>query len=158
MADKQRGVEIVATNRKARFRYSIEDTYEAGLELKGAEVKSLRAGLCSLEEAFARPFEGEVYLIGMHIPPYPQATVDIPDPDRRRKLLLHRSEIGRMIARCDQRGYTLVPLKIYFKGGWAKVQIGLARAKEHGDKRRKKQDEQRRKDIATELLRRSRRG
>ena len=157
MADKQQGVKIVATNRKARFRYVIEDTYEAGLELKGAEVKSLREGQCSLEEAFARPFGGEVYLIGMHIPPYPQATVDIPDPDRRRKLLLHRSEIGRIIARCDQRGYTLVPLKVYFKGGWAKVQLGLARARQHGDKREKKQDKQRKKDIASELLRRSRR-
>lgn len=127
----------VATNRKAFHEYVIEEHYEAGVVLRGAEVKSLRQHGCSLQEAYARPIDDEIYLIGMHITPYKQATVDAPDPDRVRKLLLHRGEINYVISRCTQRGYTLVPLKVYFKGGWAKVRLGLARQRKKADKRQK---------------------
>ena len=129
MPQSDEGIKVVATNRKARHKYAIEDSYEAGLELRGAEVKSLREGQCSLEESYARPLGGEIFLFGMHIPPYQQASLDKPDPVRQRKLLMQRREIDRVSALCSQRGYALVPLKVYFKAGWAKVQIGLARSK-----------------------------
>ncbi len=156
MTGKEQGVKIVATNRKAHHLYVIEDTYEAGLELKGAEVKSLRQGRCSIEESFARPVGEELYLLDMHIPPYEQATVDRPDPQRRRKLLLHRGELDRISVRCTQRGYTLVPLRVYFKRGWVKVELALVRRRQLSDKRRKKEAEQRRKDVEKELQRRKR--
>ena len=156
-AKEDQDVTIVARNRKARHDYVIEDTFEAGIELRGAEVKSLRNQNCSIAEAYARPHGSELYLIGMHIPPYKQSTIETPDPQRPRKLLLHRREIDRIIARCTQRGYTLVPLKVYFRGGWAKVKLGLARSREHEDKRKKKLDQQRRKEIAREIQRRKRR-
>jgi len=151
------GLKVVATNRRARHRYVIEDRYEAGLELKGSEVKSLRDGLCSIEESFARPVGREIYLLDMHIPPYERATVDVPDPKRRRKLLLHRREVDRIVSQCTRRGYTLVPLRVYFKRGWAKVELALARSRPQADKRRKKQQEQTRRDAARELARRRRR-
>jgi len=93
----------------------------------------------------------------MHIPPYEQANIDVPKPDRRRKLLLHRREIDRIIAQCTQRGYTLVPLKVYFREGWAKVLLGLARSRQHGDKREKKLRQQRRREAAKEMQKRKRR-
>ena len=155
MAKSEEGIKIVGTNRKARYRYVIEDTCEAGLELRGAEVKSLREGECSIEESFARPLGNEIYLLDMYIAPYKQATVDVPEPNRRRKLLLHRREVDRMVSQCTQRGYTLVPLKVYFRRGWAKVELGLARGKKRADKRRKKEEEQQRRDIQQELRRRS---
>ncbi len=154
MTKPEEGIKIVATNRKARYRYAIGDVYEAGLELRGAEVKSLRQGKCSIEESFARPFRDELYLLDMHIAPYEQATVDVPEPGRRRKLLLHRREADRIISQCTQRGYTLVPLRVYFRRGWAKVELGLARSKPQADKRRKKQQDQQREDIQQELRRR----
>ena len=157
MSPEDDHVKLVATNRKARHRYVIEDTYEAGLELVGAEVKSLRQGQCNIAQAYARPFGRELYIIDMHIPPYEQATIDPPKPDRRRKLLLHRREIDRIIAQCTQRGYTLVPLKIYFREGWAKVLLGLARSRQHGDKREKKLQQQRRREAAKEMQKRKRR-
>jgi len=156
MAGKEDGVKVVATNRKARHRFVIEDTYEAGLELRGAEVKSLRQGRCSIEESFARPIGDELYLVDMHIAPYEQATIDVPEPKRRRKLLLHRRELARIVSQCNQRGYTLVPLRVYFKAGWAKVELALARGRPQADKRRKKEDEQRRRDLERELRRRRR--
>ncbi len=157
MAEEHQYFKVVATNRKARHRFIIEETCEAGLELKGSEVKSLREGQCSIEESFARPAGGEIFLYAMHINPYPQATIDKPDPARRRKLLLHRGEIARIIARCTQRGYTLVPLKVYFKDGWAKVEIALAHSRRPGDKRGKERDKQHRRDVESALGSRERR-
>ncbi len=136
MSPKAQGIHVIARNRKARHEFSIEDTYEAGLVLVGSEVKSLRAGDCSINEAYASPRDGELYIIGMHIAPYAQATVDKPDPRRPRKLLLHRKEIARIASQVSQKGYTLVPLSVYFKAGYAKIEIGLARRKKLHDKRR----------------------
>ena len=122
-------------NKKARFNYHIEDSLEAGLVLEGSEVKSLRLGRGSLEEAFARIHDGEVILYGMHISPYEQATVRQHDPIRPRKLLLHRREIGRVLEKAMAQGYTLVPLKLYWKRGNAKIELGIAQGKREFDKR-----------------------
>jgi len=155
MAENDEYVRQVATNRKARYRFFIEDTFEAGMELVGSEVKSLRQGNCSIEESYAKPEGDEMFLYGMHIAPYAQATVDKPDPDRRRKLLLHRAEMARIISRCNQRGYTLVPLRVYFKAGWAKVELGLARSRQVADKREKEMAKQKRRDVDSALGRRA---
>ena len=125
--------------------------------LQGTEVKSLRNGTCSLGEAYARPKGDELYLYDMHIPPYEQGNIQNHEPKRPRKLLLHRREIDRIISRCSQRGYTLIPLLVYFKEGYAKVEIGLARRKRQWDKRHKKEAEQQRKDAQAALARRKRR-
>ncbi|MGD2173906.1 MAG: SsrA-binding protein SmpB [Candidatus Brocadiaceae bacterium] len=156
MAKSANSVKIVATNRRARHDYEIEDTYEAGLVLQGTEVKSLRQGNCSISEAFARPRADELYLIDMHIAPYEAGNVQNHDPKRPRKLLLHRREMDRVISQCTQRGYTLIPLSVYFKGGYAKVEIALARRRKQWDKRRQKEERQRREDTERELRRRRR--
>ncbi len=143
-------VKQVATNRKARHNYTIEETFEAGIVLSGSEVKSLRQGGCSLEDGFAVVKNGEVILRGVHIAPYKQASIYNVDPDRDRRLLLHRREIARLAGKVKERGYTLVPLRIYFKRGFAKVELGLGRGKKLYDKRRKlrEEDERRRTDEA----------
>ena len=127
----------IATNRKAFYEYVVEEEFEAGIVLNGPEVKSLRQHGCSLQESYARPVGDEMYLIGMHIAPYEKATTEVLVPDRNRKLLLHRREMNYIISKCTQGGYTLIPLKIYFKRGWAKVRLGLARRKKREDKRQK---------------------
>jgi SsrA-binding protein len=132
---REKGRKVVASNRKARHDYAILDTYEAGLALTGTEVKSLRAGRASLVDAFAQERDGELYLHGMHIPPYAQGTWTNHEPRRTRKLLLNRIEIDRLIGKIRESGLTLVPLQIYFADGWAKVEIGLARGKRAYDKR-----------------------
>ncbi len=149
-------VKKISTNRKAFHEYIIEEKYEAGISLKGAEVKSLREHGCSLQESYARPLNDEIFLIGMHIPPYKQATIDAPDPDRIRKLLLHKDEISYIISQCTQRGYTLIPLQIYFKRGWAKVKLGLARQKKKEDKRKKLIERQEMKEAQRHLKRHNR--
>jgi len=126
---------LVATNRKARHEYHIEETHEAGLVLTGTEVKSLRAGRASIQEAFARVEDGEVWLYHMHIPPYEAGSIFNHDPLRRRKLLLHRREVDRVQGRVQQKGYTLIPLRLYFRRGLAKVELGVARGKRQYDKR-----------------------
>lgn len=127
---------VVATNRRARFEYEILDTWEAGLVLTGPEVKSLRDGRANLGDAFAQIHRGELWLEKLHISPYEPATRDNPsDPQRRRKLLLHRSEISRLDGRVVEKGLTLVPLTLYFRGGRAKVELALARGKQQHDKR-----------------------
>ena len=126
---------LIARNRKARFEYEIFDTFEAGIALLGPEVKSLRAGNASLTDAYAMIRRGEVFLVGVHISPYEQAARANPAPLRERKLLLHRAEIGRLRGKLAERGYTLVPLELYFKDGRAKVQLALARGKRRHDKR-----------------------
>jgi SsrA-binding protein len=133
---REQGVKVVARNRRARHEYHIEDTFEAGLVLTGTEVKSLRAGRASLAEAFGQISGGELWLHGLHIPEYAQGTWTNHEPRRTRKLLLHRKEIDRLASQVAERGFTIVPLSLYFSGGKAKVELALARGKRTYDKRR----------------------
>jgi SsrA-binding protein len=132
---KETGRKIVAQNRKARHEYAIEDVFEAGLVLMGTEVKSLREGRASLVDAYGRVRGSEIWLEGLHIPEYTQGTWTNHEPRRTRKLLLHRKEIDRLIAKTKESGLTLVPLSLYFLDGKAKVEIALARGKRTYDKR-----------------------
>lgn len=125
---------VVATNKKAYHEYSIEDTYEAGMQLLGTEVKSLREGGVSLKDGYARVERGDLFLY-CNISPYKAGNINNHDPIRKRKLLLHREEINRILGKTVQKGYSLVPLKVYFKRGIAKVEIGVARGKKLYDKR-----------------------
>jgi SsrA-binding protein len=125
----------VAVNRQARHRYHLLDKWEAGLVLTGTEVKSLRGGNVQLKDGYAAVRDGEVWLHNVHIPPYAPATRENHEPERSRKLLLHRREIERLIGKTKERGLTLVPTRLYFKGPHAKVEIALARGKDVGDKR-----------------------
>lgn len=136
---------MIANNKKARHDYFIEETYEAGISLHGTEVKSLRMGKCSIKEAFVRVEKGEVYIYGMHISPYEKGNIFNRDPLRVKKLLLHKYEINKMMGQMQQKGYTLVPLNVYFKGSLVKVEIGLAKGKKLYDKRQDiaKRDQQR---------------
>jgi SsrA-binding protein len=127
---------LIAENRKARHEYQLFERYEAGLVLTGTEVKSLRAGGATLQRAYADVRDGEVWLVGAHIAEYGQGNIANHDPDRDRKLLLHRKEIASLIGKVRERGYTLVPTRLYFKDGKAKVELALARGKEQRDKRR----------------------
>lgn len=135
MAEKKTSVKLIANNKKAYFDYFIEDKLEAGIELFGTEVKSLRMGRCSVKESFVRIERGEVYVYGMHISPYEKGNIFNKNPLRTRKLLLHKGEIRKLSAQITQKGYTLVPLSVYFKGSLVKVEIGLARGKKLYDKR-----------------------
>ena len=126
---------LIANNKKARFDYFIEDTYEAGIALHGTEVKSLRMGKCSIKESFIRIEKGEVYVYNMHISPYEKGNIFNKDPLRVRKLLLHKYEINKLEAQMAQKGYTIVPLNVYFSKGLVKVEIGLAKGKKLYDKR-----------------------
>lgn len=129
------GIKIICENRKARHDYVIEDVLEAGLALKGSEVKSLRAGRANLKDSYADIRDHEVYLVGTHISPYDPASHLNHDPERERKLLLHKKEIGRLVGKVNERGLTLIPLKMYFKRGKAKVELALAKGKRSYDKR-----------------------
>lgn len=130
------GIKHIATNRRARHEYYIEDTLEAGMELQGSEVKSIREGNINLQEAFCRIENGEMKLFNCHIAPYSHGSESTNhNPTRDRKLLLHRSEIRKWAKASEQQGYTIVPLKIYFRNGYAKLEIGLAKGKKHYDKR-----------------------
>ncbi len=126
---------LVAQNKKARHDYTIEDVYEAGMVLTGTEVKSLRQGRCSLTDAYAAVQDGEIYLLGAHIPEYTEGTWNNHTPRRARKLLLHKQEIGSLILSTRESGLALVPLSLYFKDGRAKVEIALARGRKSHDKR-----------------------
>ena len=140
---KQAGRKLVASNRKARHDYHIEDTFEAGLALQGTEVKALRAGRCSLVDGYAQFSGDELWLEGVHIPAYTQGTWTNHAPRRRRKLLLHRDELTKIAAKTRESGRTVVPLAVYFKDGRAKVEIALATGKRAYDKRqalRERQD------------------
>lgn len=125
----------IAENKKARFDYFIEDSYEAGIVLQGTEVKSLRLGKVNIKDSFARLKDGEIFLHGMHISPYEHGNRFNHDPLRVRKLLLHKREIRKLIGKTKEEGYTLVPLRLYFKNGRAKVEIALAKGKKLYDKR-----------------------
>ena len=128
-------VKLVANNKKAYHDYFIEDTCEAGIALHGTEVKSLRMGKCSIKEAFIRVEKGEVFVYGMHISPYEKGNLFNRDPLRVKKLLMHRYEINKMSGKITEKGYTLVPLRVYLKGSLVKVEVGLARGKKLYDKR-----------------------
>ena len=142
---ENKGTKIIAINRKARHDYFIEDEYEAGMVLKGTEVKSLRLGKVNLKDAYARIKDGEVFVYQMHIGPYPFAYYGNHDPLRTRKLLLHKREIKRLYGKANEKGHTLVPLKLYFKSGKVKLTLALAKGKRQYDKREaiKRRDEQR---------------
>jgi SsrA-binding protein len=134
-ASKESGDRAIATNRRARHDYEILETVEAGLVLRGTEVKSLRDGLVNFKDSYASVRNGEGWLLGCHINPYSHGTDANHDPERDRKLLLHKKEIARLSGKISERGLTLVPLRLYFKGGRAKVELGLARGRKLHDKR-----------------------
>lgn len=128
-------VKLIANNKKAYHDFFIEDKYEAGISLAGTEVKSLRQGKCSIKESFIRIEKGEVFIYGMHISPYEKGNIFNKDPLRVKKLLLHKYEINKMAGKIAEKGYTLVPLQVYFRGSLVKVEIGLAKGKKLYDKR-----------------------
>lgn len=128
-------IKLVANNKKARFDFFIEDTYEAGIALHGTEVKSVRMGKCSIKESFVRIEDGEVWVYNMHISPYEKGNIFNKDPIRVKKLLLHKHEINKLMGQIKQKGYAIVPLRVYLKGSLVKVEIGLARGKKIYDKR-----------------------
>ena len=128
-------IKLIANNKKAYHDYFIDDKWEAGIELFGTEVKSIRMGKCSIKEAFVKIDKGEVYVYGMHISPYEKGNIFNKDPLRPKKLMLHKYEINKLVGKLNEKGLTLVPLQVYFKGSLVKVEIGLARGKKLYDKR-----------------------
>jgi SsrA-binding protein len=139
--------QLIASNRRARHNFDILETYEAGLVLRGTEVKALRDSRADLKESYARVEGGEAWLIGCHISPYTQGNRANHDPLRPRKLLLHRKEIGRLLGKIMEKGLTLVPLRLYFKAGRAKVEIGLARGRKMVDKRHAIREREERREM-----------
>jgi SsrA-binding protein len=156
-AKNPRGDKTVATNRRARHDYSILETWEAGIVLIGSEVKSLREAQVQVREAYARVDDGDVWLHGMHIAPYPFSR-DNPDPDRKRKLLLHRREVAEIQRQVEQQGLTLVPLRVYFTNGLAKVELALAKGKHTYDKRHALAERDAKRDLDRAVRTRSRGG
>jgi SsrA-binding protein len=146
----------VATNRVAKHRYETVETMEAGIQLQGSEVKALREGKARLQDSYAAIEEGEVMLRGAHIPHYAPAARQNHEPERPRKLLLHRWEIERLVGRMQRKGLTLIPTRIYFRGNKAKVELALARGKENRDKRREIRDRDVARDVERELKERNR--
>ncbi len=140
-------------NRRARFEYEWLEQFEAGIALTGTEVKSIRTGQISIQEAYARIRDGEVWLLSMHVPPYKQGSFSNVDPNRPRKLLIHRKDIDRLSARVSEKGLTLIPVRLYFKRGKVKIALALARGKKTWDKRRDEKD----RDIQREMARAVRR-
>lgn len=154
-AAKKTGSNVAASNPKARHDYTILDSFEAGIALTGSEVKSLREGRASLKEGFAIIRDNEVFLVGMHIPPYAQAGYWQHEPTRKRKLLLHKEEIARLTSKTSEQGLTLVPLKCYFnKRGLAKIELGLAKGKRKVDRRHDMKAKDAKVDIDRALFRR----
>jgi len=146
---KEKGTRLITNNKKAYHDYFIEDTYEAGIALAGTEVKSLRMGKCSIKESFIRVEDEEVFVYQMHISPYEKGNIFNKDPLRVRKLLLHKNEIRKLIGQQKMKGYTLIPLRVYFKDSLVKVEVGLARGKKLYDKR----DDIAKKDVKREAER-----
>ena len=147
---------VVATNRKAFHNFSILETYETGLVLKGTEVKSLRESQVNFKDCYASIENGEAWLIGCHITPYHHGSDANHDPERRRKLLLHRREINRLVGKIAERGLTLIPLRLYFKDGRVKLELGLARGKKLHDKRESIREREVRREVAKEVRSRQR--
>ena len=135
MAKGKESQKLIANNKKAYHDFFIDETYECGIALPGTEVKSMRMGKCSIKEAFVRIEDGEVFVYGMHVSPYEKGNIFNKDPLRVKKLLLHKYEINKLLGKIKEKGYTLVPLQVYFKDGKVKVEIGLARGKKLYDKR-----------------------
>jgi SsrA-binding protein len=147
------GKKIIAENKKARFNYFIEESIECGIELQGAEVKSIKAGTISFPDSFAEIVNGEVWLHGFHISEYSFSSTFSPDPDRLKKLLLHKDEIKRLMRKTDEKGYTLIPLDFYLKNGRVKVNLGICKGKKQFDKRNTIRD----RDVERETQREFRR-
>jgi SsrA-binding protein len=146
----------IATNRQARFRYELLETWEVGIALQGSEVKSLRDGKANLKDSYALVRDGEVWLHNLHIAPYAPAASEGHDPERPRKLLMHRREIERLIGKTQERGLTLVPTRIYFSGPRAKIELALARGKEQRDKRETIREREQSREMQRALRHRSR--
>lgn len=144
-------VKLIANNKKAYHDFFVDDTYETGISLAGTEVKSLRMGKCSIKEAFVRIENGEVIIYGMHISPYEKGNIFNKDPLRPRKLLMHKYEINKLMGKIKEKGMTLVPLKVYFKGSLVKVEIGLARGKKLYDKRQDIAEKDQRREAEKEF-------
>ncbi len=144
-------VKLIANNKKAYHDYFILEKYEAGLSLVGTEVKSLRAGKCSIKEAYVRIENGEVFVVGMNISPYEQGNIFNRDPLRVRKLLLHKSEINKLVGDTAEKGITIMPLQVYFKDGRAKIEIGLAKGKKNYDKRQDIAKKDARREVEREF-------
>lgn len=151
MAKQKEAQKLIANNKKAYHDYFIDETYEAGVVLHGTEVKSIRMGKCSIKESFIRIENGEVFVYGMHVSPYEKGNIFNKDPLRVKKLLMHRAEINRLAGRVAEKGYTLVPLQVYFKEGKVKVEIGLARGKKLYDKREDIAKKDARREIEREF-------
>lgn len=147
MAKKDEHIKIACENRKARHDYFIHETFEAGLELKGTEVKSLRVGKANLRDSYAQIINGEIFVEHMHISPYEQGNIFNHDPLRRRKLLMHKKEILKLFGKTREKGFTLIPLKIYFKKGRAKMELALASGKHNYDKRAALAEKSAKRDI-----------
>ena len=147
---------LIANNKKAYHDYFILDTYEAGIALHGTEVKSLRMGKCSIKESFIRVENGEMFIYGMHISPYEKGNIFNKDPLRVRKLLLHKAEINKMLGKTKEKGMSIVPLKVYFKGSLVKVEIGLCKGKKNYDKRAATAQRDARREIDRTLKERNR--
>ena len=135
MGNEKGGIKLIANNKKAYHDFFIEDKYEAGIELFGTEIKSLRQGKCSIKESYIGIENNEAFIYGMHIPPYEKGNIFNKDPLRTRKLLLHREEIRKLFGKLTEKGYTITPLQVYLKGSRCKVEIGLAKGKKLYDKR-----------------------
>jgi len=144
---------IIATNRKAYHDYHIQDTYEAGVALVGTEVKSLREGKANLKDSYALIKDGEAFLLNCHISPYSHGNIQNHDPVRTRKLLLHKKEINKLWGKISQQGFTLVPLKIYFKNGRAKIEIGVAKGKRQYEKRASIKEKEAKREIERHMKR-----
>jgi SsrA-binding protein len=153
MSDSKDQVKTVATNRKAQHDYFIEDSFEAGIVLTGTEIKSIRDGRVNLRDSFAMVREGELWLMNVHIAPYERGTYANHEPRRSRKLLLHRRQINRIAGQLQEKGLTLVPLRMYLKNNLAKVELGLARGKKQYDKRATLRDKQSQREIDRALAR-----
>lgn len=149
-------MKIITENRKARHDYTIEESFEAGIELKGTEVKSMRAGKANLKDSFAIIENGELYLYGMHISPYEQGNIFNVDPMRPRKLLMHKKEILRLLGKTKEQGLTLVPLKAYFKKDKIKIELALAKGKKLYDKRESAAEKSAKREIEKAMKERSR--
>jgi SsrA-binding protein len=148
------GIKIISENRKARATYTVDEKLEAGLQLQGSEVKALREGTANLSDAYALPKGSELYLLNAHIGSYKPANVFTHEPLRSRKLLMHRAEIDRWAAKVRERGYSIIPLVLYFKNGRAKVELGLCRGKTHEDRRQDIKERETKREMEREARRR----
>ncbi len=152
-SERKPAAEPTLLNRRARFEYEFLERFEAGIALTGTEIKSIRTGHSSINEAYARIRDGELWLLGMHIPPYKEGSFSNHEPNRPRKLLLHRREIERLAGRSGEKGYTIVPTRLYFKRGRVKLDLALARGKKLWDKRRVTKEREAVREMAREVRR-----